>query len=192
MEAIDKNITPIYESEVPFINTALRYGLIGGAFSIVTTLMMHLTGISDGSNGSLIMSSIISMLVVFVLYIGCQIMAIRTHRNSELGGYITFKRAFMVTLVVTLIIGVISALFNYIYLNFIDPDYISRFLGNMQDFLESYDVPEDQIEQTLEETAAGLDPSLLGSLKSTFYVSIFGALIGVIVAAVMKKETPLR
>lgn len=191
MENITKNTGPTPENEVDFLNTAAQYGLIGGAVMVVFSLVTHLAGLSDGSNGNIILGSILSGIAVIAAYAICQVLAVRKHRKEELGGYISFKRAFLVCVIVALGISMISALWNFVYLNFIDPEFINRVLDNTQEFMENMDMPEEVIEEAMEDARAGIDPSLVGSLKSVLGTLIFGSFIGLIVAAATKKEAPL-
>ncbi|MGK0364900.1 MAG: hypothetical protein ACI85O_001960 [Saprospiraceae bacterium] len=192
MDTIENNMgSLIDDSQVPFVQTALRYGLIGGAASVITGLIMHITGISDGSSLGMLASTIISGVIGLGIFIGFQIAAVRKHRDEELGGYISFGRAFLVCLIVAFTISVISIIWNYVYMNFIDPDFMSRVIDNTIEFMEKMELSDDIIEQAIEDVKAGVDNSVMGQLKSLGGSTIFSSIIGLIVAASTKKEAPL-
>ena len=100
--------------------TALRYGGITALILVVLGLVMHLTGMSDPANPSTASQAIsclnyIAIMVVIVL-------AIKAHRDKDLGGYITLGRSIGVGTATALIIGAISAVWIIIFMTAIYPD----------------------------------------------------------------------
>lgn len=186
MTTLDEPINFIDPKNVSPQNTILRYGLVGGLGLVIYALIGILTGISNPSAG--MVSVAINSVIVIVLYLGLLIFAVRHHRDNELGGYIKFGRAFMVSFFVGLIAAILSTIFNYVYLNFIDPDYLNTIAEGSAEMLEKFGMNEEQIEAAIEGTKEGASPKSL--LMNLLGGSAFGAIICLIIAAVMKKDQP--
>lgn len=187
MSIIDNPLTPANPNDVPFMQTALRYGLIGGAISVVVSLVSQLLGWADGSNtGMAILVGIIGVAV----YIIAQVMGVRQHRDVELGGYISFGRAFLVCLVIAMIMAVIGAVFNYVYLNFIDPEAMNRAMEVIREQYEEMGMSDEAIEDALQMIDMTTSPlvQLGGGILGG---AIMGSITGLIIGASMKNEPPL-
>ena len=106
MDPIDEGHLPPNQSDVPYFSTALRYGLIGGAISIAFSLIANLAGLVDYTGAE---SNMLVNIVSFGITVGIVIFAIQAHRDTELGGYITFGRAFTVGFVAVMVAGLMGA-----------------------------------------------------------------------------------
>ena len=167
--------------------TVLRYGLIGGLVFIVWALIGILTGISSPGGGFAMIG--LNMVINLVLYVGLMVVAIRFHRDKELGGYISFGRAFGVAFLTALIAGLLSVVFSFIYMNYIDPEYLNSTVKEMEGMYERLGMNEEQIEAAMEQAAKSLTPSRMLTQGLIGQV-IMSGIVGAIVAAIMKKNRP--
>ena len=146
----------------------------------------NLTGITTGAYGWV--GSIISSLLFFAIPIFLIVLSVKNHRDKESGGYITIGRVILIGLVVTFISMAISHIFNYIYMNFIDPGFLETTLVNVEEMLDGV-VPEEDLEQILIDTKGRFETSSL--IKSFFIiVAVFGLVVSSIVGLIMKKDPP--
>jgi len=181
MATLDDNY--IDPADVSFWPTAIRYGGIAGVILIAFGLLMHLTGMTDysGQGGA---TTWIQNIVTYGVWIGGIVMAVKYHRDQELGGFVSFGRAFGLGLVTALIMGIIGALWTYIFFSFIAPEAIDMI---MEAAMEN--MPEGQAEATEGMMSAMMSPGamtiwmIVGSL-------VGGGIISLIVAAIMKREQP--
>lgn len=187
MTTLDNPSQAVDESAVPFIPTALRYGLIGGLVMVVYSLISNMLGFSIPTG---IGSWLLTMLILFSLTFGICILAIRQHRNKELNGYISFKRAFVTGLVVLVIMMIISTLFSVLYMTVIDPDFAKDATGKMEEFMSKFGMPEDQMQEQLDKAMEGFTP--MGMIKNMLGILVFDALIMLIIAAILKKKPVLE
>jgi hypothetical protein len=190
MEPNDSN-NFIEPSSIKPNSTITRYGLIGGLILVVIGLVGMLTGLSSPANWVM---SLVFTFVVIAIYVITMVLAVKQDRNENLGGYITFGRAFWVAIGTALLMGLIGLIFNVIYLGFIDPDYMMRIADDLRGTYEQFGMNEEQIEEALRRANATGDTSL-GSLLKTqamgyVFGAVMGAIIALIVAASMKKERP--
>ncbi len=193
MTTIDEPNNFVDPSTVPYFQTALRYGLIGGLILVAWGLVAQMVGLADpcaaAEGGS---SAILTGLIGIAVLIGVSalvgVMAIRQH-TGDLGGYISFGRAFVVSLVALIIAGVISGLFNVLYTTVIDPGMTDRVMDCMADIYEEQGLDQDQIDAALGFLKIAYNP-FLQVVTSIFTSAFFAAIIGLVLAAVMKKNPP--
>lgn len=130
------------KNNAPFLQTALKFGLIYGlvkiAFGMISQLMIDPR--EQNVMASLIVTAIslpVAALLVYIL-----IMADKQQRDDFQAGQITMGKAFLIGLVAAVIGGIIASLFSYIYIKFImDPNVISDMMDMKDDIVEQM---EDQ------------------------------------------------
>ncbi len=187
MTTLDNPNQVIDETSVPFLPTALRFGLIGGVIFIIYTLLANLTGLSI-PNG--LGKVFLNLAIVLAVTIGLVIYFVRQHRDNDLGGYISFKRAFLLSFVSLLISSVISGLFSMIYVAYIDPSFLDTVLDATEEMMTNMGAPADAIETQMADMREKM--TVVGMLKQSLMNGIVGGLvISLIVAAIMKKKPAL-
>ncbi len=182
MANFDENTDIIEQADVPFISTAIKYGLIGGGLLTAWTLLAGIFG--------LIASTSLNMVAGLVIYIGIVYAAIKHHRDGQLGGYISMGRAFVVGLVTCLIMGIIGGIANYVYMNFIDPGAVDEIIAATTEMMEGFGLNEEQMEEALKGVEDGFTFGKL-MLNNIISSGVFGAIISGITGAIMKKEAPM-
>ena len=168
------------------VSTALRIGLFGGLIMIVVAMISNLTGFSiPTSLGGIIMALVVSLAVA----VAVGVWAVREHRDKVMGGYIDFGTAFLVGGLALLIASLLNGAFNLIYINLIDPGYVETAVQKTAEMLENMGLNESQIEEQLAEVEKRMTMS--GIIRQTLISSVVvSAIIGLVVAAIMKKSPP--
>ncbi len=185
MAILDENTDFIDQNDVPFMSTAIKYGLIGGGFAAVLTLLSGVLGLYGSTSGG-IMTSVISFgLFIWIVYAG-----IKQHRDEELGGFITMGRAFLVGLVSVVIASLISGIVQFLYFNFIDPSAVEVIIEQTAEMMEGFGLNEEQMEEAMAGVKDGFGFGKL-MLNSILGGGVMGAIISGITGAVMKKEAPM-
>ena len=162
--------------------TALRYGGIISLILIVFGLVLHLTGVNDPANPSTA-SQALGCLNYIIMIAGI-VMAIKFHRDSELGGFLTLGRGMGMGTANGLIIGVISAVWMIIFMSFIAPEMSEAIMDNAMK-----NAQPGQEEMTEKMVGYFTNPYTL-ALFSLIGSVIIGFLTGLIGAAIMKKDRP--
>lgn len=172
-------------STISFTETAIRYGLIGGLITIIYALLGIVTGFTNPSSGIAI--SIIAGIISFVIFIVVIVKGVGQHRDKELGGLISFGRAFLVGLVIALIMALLGKVFNYIYFNYIDPEYLANAVEGIREMYENMGMDESMIDASMEAAEEGLNQqkTLLGGLPM---IAGMSAIVSAIIALIMKKS----
>lgn len=176
------------EKTVSYWPVVQRYGLIGGLVLIAFALVSFLFGLNDPTNANVFLG-LITFAVSAILYIAIGGWAARSHRDQDLGGYISFGRAFRVAFLALLIAMVIGALFQLLYTTLIEPDFFDNLVDNIVAMYEEQGMSEEQIDMALSFTRFFYTPVgfLIAGLGSALF---FSALFGVISAAIFKRTIP--
>jgi hypothetical protein len=166
--------------KAPFWKPALIYGAIMGLVAVFISLVFYFIGMATQN-----WTNWVNMLVGLVLLVYLMLQ----YRKEYLGGYASFGQIFLMVLVSAGIISVlISAIYTYLLFTVIDPDLIDqvkviaeeRIMNNSRIPESMYDDLLDKIDKRT--TAAYMvKMSLIGG-------PIVNAIIGLIVAAFIKKE----
>lgn len=170
------------------MNTSVKYGLTGGLFYIIMQMCVYLIDPTLLFSWSNVILFLILLVIIFVV---CSVYAIRTKRNG-LGGFITFKAAFKEAFITAVVISVLLNVFNYLLYAVIDPtleDQLREFvMSSTAQFMES--VPDEQFEEVMGELENKDFVSIMGTFWGIVQFILYGAIIGAITSAVMKKEDP--
>lgn len=187
MTTLDNPNNIVDESTVPFLPTALRFGLIAGLIFVVYTLIANMLGLSiPTSLGTMILQFVLSISIT----VGVLIYTIKHHRDNELGGYISFGRAFLVGAVALLISVVISNLFNLLYMTVIDPGFVDAAMEGTEEMMRSFGMDDEMVEKAMEEARGKMNPTSMIT-QGLLYGAIFAAVLSAIVAGIMKKKAPV-
>ncbi len=188
MTTLDEPTGYIDPQDVSPRPTAMRYGMLWGLFGILLGLIAYLMGWTEPS-GSFSAGSMINTVLSIALSVTMLVLAIKHHRDNELGGYINFGRGFRTGMLTTLFYAIIATLWAFIFFNFIATDMVENIQATMVEQWEAQGMTDEQIEQAQQFT--GFMSSPLFFTVSAFVASlIWGAIISLIVSAVLKKEPP--
>lgn len=164
-----------------------NYGLYLG---IILTL---LTGVGYAVNLDLFTAVWFGLLFLLVIIV-LGIISVAKAKKS-LGGFISFKDAFtayFITLVVGLLIGSITSILIFVV---IDPEAAvelqEKIINSQVDRLESFNVPAEVIDETVEKMEAKGNMYSVGNILTSLIWQIAGfSVVGLIIAAIMKKRNP--
>lgn len=186
--SLDDNRDYIDEKSVPMWNTALTYGVIGGVAVVIYKYLNYSTLFSTSSLGGMIGAFFMNL----VIFGGLIFLAIKKHRDEELGGFITMGRCLGIGIMTIVIASVLGGIFDYIYTSFIDTEVMTKMTQSMGWFYEMMGLDEDQILDTLEATEdLQQEPSLLMSIGGgAFGGALTGLILSAIIGAIMRKNPP--
>ncbi len=86
--------------------------------------------------------------------------------------------------------SVISSLFSFVFLKFLDPSYMERIIDITRERMEENpNMTEEQVEQAMESTMAFLTPEAV-TLFGIIGTLVVGLIICLIISAIMKKDAP--
>lgn len=161
------------------INNGLLLGLISVALGVVLYVMnMHLerTWITNVLG--------IGITVAVIIY------GLNQFKKAN-GGFMSLGQALKLGVGISLIAGIIGVAFNYVLMNYIEPDMINQIMEIQQDTMleRNPNMTQAQMDTASEMTAKFMTPSMMaafGLLASLF----IGLIISLIAGLIMKRNDP--
>ncbi|CAM4039831.1 DUF4199 domain-containing protein [Gillisia hiemivivida] len=163
----------------------LNYGLLLGIVSVIFGVIMYVTNVY-------LDPGIIYTLIGFLVLITIISLGIKAFK-SENGGFLSLGEAIKVGIGVAVIGGIIAAVWSFVLMNYIEPDYMNQMMEvNREKMVESSpDLTEAQLDAAAEMTSKFTSPimvvafSLVGNL-------FFGLIISLIAGLIMKNKNPME
>jgi hypothetical protein len=168
----------------------MTYGAILGVSLTIVSIIFYLMGFMK--------FNIFMSLVMFIINLGIIVTVViigtKKYRDDLLGGYIDFGEAFLIGLLIVVFSSLLTTLYNIIFNVFIDPDYFERTMEAakewMSNFMYKRGIPEDKIDQALQQMDSKEKPSVVSMIIGGIMASaIGGAILSLITAAIFKKES---
>lgn len=161
--------------------TGVRYGLIFGLVGILLDFILKVTGLSfkfSVTTSVLVLELVVAMVLAHRYF------------KSQNGGFMTYGQGLLIAVVIGAMMGLLSGIFNYLYINFIDTNYAEAMRADMEAWFTSMKMPEEQMEKSL----ADITPEKLGSPsgipKALGFIAFMALLLGLIVSAITKHKRP--
>jgi hypothetical protein len=168
------------QAKAPFWKPALMYGAILGLVSVFISLVFYFIGMATVN-----WTNYVNMLVGLVLLVYFMIQ----YRNVHLGGYASFGQIFVMVLVSAGIIAtIIGAVYQYLLLTVIDPGLVDQIrIVAEEKIMNNSRIPESMYDDILEKMEKRMTVGYMVKM-ALILGPIVNALIGLIVAAFIKKE----
>jgi hypothetical protein len=177
------------EKETPTLfQHALRWGLIVGGISIALTCVAYAVDYAMLANWKF-------GIFVFALLIGLTIYAGINYRN-EAGGFLAYGKAFQHGFMLMAISGLISTAFTALLYTVIDPELPAKLtevaLENAQKMMEGFGMPEDQMDQAMEDARKRTENQFsISGLAMSFGIGlIIYAVLSSITSIFVRKNPP--
>jgi len=121
----------------------------------------------------------------YIPFIIFMLLAQKEYKDIK-GGYLTFGEGFSSGFRYALFAGLLLAVFTYLYLAVLSPGVWQKILETTRTQLEDKNMPAEQIDKAMQITSK-YGP-IFGAFGSAVSYAIFGAVLSLIGAAIMKKE----
>jgi len=159
---------------------ALNWGVIMGIVLIIYNLIMYFLDLS--------LEQWVGW-VSYIFMIGVIVLATINYRDKELGGVITYGQALGFGVMVVLFASVIQAIYTYLFMTFIDPEFVNKILAMTEEKMIEQGIPEDQIEMGLAMQKKFMSPIIMSLITIPASV-FFGLIFSLITSAFLKKNKP--
>ena len=167
------------QKKVTVFQHALVYGLILGLALIVYSILLYMINMTFN-----IGLSLISWVIIIIgITLGT-----KAYRDKVLGGTISYGNALGTGILIVLVAGAVSAIFNYILTTIIDPGLMDKYFQIVEERLAKRGMSDDQIElfsARMRESSSPLKTMIFGIVGFAF----FGTIISLITSAFLKKES---
>ncbi|PWG79269.1 DUF4199 domain-containing protein [Pararcticibacter amylolyticus] len=177
--------TDIKPNKIAF-QSALAYSL----YSILLIYVLYFMGVdmnkADLSTGT----KVITWLLSYLPFLGAIMYAQKYHRDEQLGGSISFGRAFSTGFRVSLISGLIIGVFMVLYYKVLNTNAFDAVMNATEEaMLNNPSMGDSQRETAMSMTRNWFGPmALVGTIIG---MAIVGSILSLIGAAILKKEAPV-
>jgi hypothetical protein len=158
---------------------ALRYGLLTGLVSVIYSLILFIAELSENTAFS-------SLTYVFLI-VG--IVLAHKHFKKENGDYLSYGQGLGLGSLLSMVVGLMSGIFMYIYIKFIDSSLLENIRDKQLAELEKRNMSEEQIEQAMSITDKMMGPEMM--VVFVIVGTLFaGFLLSLIISAITKHTRP--
>ena len=106
--------------------------------------------------------------------------------KDQLGGYIKFGEAFSTGMRYGVFAGLLFGIFMYIYLSFLNPDFLAKTAESQRDAMAAKGLSSDQVDKAIEMTKKY--GAIFAAFGTAIWYAILGIMIGLIGAFIFKRE----
>jgi hypothetical protein len=102
----------------------------------------------------------------------------------------SYGQGLLISLIMMIVWALMSGLFNYVYVHYIDPEFVDKLQQGMVDFMERNRVPASEIAKgtaRFDEMRNDFGKSLLSGLTTGL---LFGTVLGLLVSIFTKRKHP--
>lgn len=171
---MEKASTPATPSAV-----GIRYGILTGLASVIFSFGLNTTGLDQ---------SPVKWLSLVILVVG--IYLAQNYFKQQNTGFMSYGQGLSIGTILSVVTGVLCGIFTYIYVLYIEPEYIARILDKARADMEARGGMTDaQIEQGMMWTAKFMNGPMMFAfaLLGTLF---FGFIISLITSAIIKNPRP--
>ncbi len=166
------------EQQPPMLKSAMNYGAIIGLALIALSLVSFLMGNYENQ---------IMQYISYFVMIGGLYWAIKSFRDKESGGFISYGRALGFGVLTALFFGILTAFFTYVYIKFVDDSLVQFALEQSRLQLEERGMDDEQIESAMQMSKSFASAGFISSMALIGNV-VIGFIISLVVGLIVKKE----
>ena len=169
------------EDKVTVSQIGLKNGIIVGLIFIVYGMILQFLNLDMK----------MMQYLGYVNYIVLIIFVVLAHKGFKEGGdgFMSIGQGLGIGMLMTLVGSVLSSIFTYIYLKFIDDSMITKLLDAQIEELEKRGLDDTAIEQAMAVTSKIMTPEIM-PLLAVVVMAFAGFIISLIVSLFTKKANP--
>ena len=158
----------------------VKFGVIASLSVIIYSMILNITGLNTSQS----LGMISYILIGGIMYVAC-----KNYKEAN-QGYISFGGGFGLSMMIAAISGAISSVFTYVYMVFVDSSILELIKEKQLEEFEKQGLTDAQIEQALDMASTFMTPGFISSMAFVG-ILLIGAIIGLIVAGIVKNSRPL-
>jgi hypothetical protein len=166
-------------TSVSATSVGLRYGLLTGLISVIISFGLFAARMEQSP----------LRFVSFLVLIGGMVMAMRYYKENN-NGFMNFGEGVGIGTLLSAVVGVLSAIFSYLYMNIIDPDVVGRMMEKARTDMEAKgNLSEEQIDQGMAMAGKFMNGPIMMAAVVLGSV-LFGLLLALVISAFIKHSRP--
>ena len=160
-------------------NIMVNNGIILGISSVLFALVMFATGNHLTPHWS-------ASIVNAIIFIGIIIYGIKQFKATN-NNFLSWGQGVKIGVGVAIVGGLIVVVYNYLFTNFIEPDFMNQMMEIQNQAFLDQGLTEDQIEAANALTSTFSSPGIMAAVGIISY-AIGGFIVAAITAAILKKS----
>ncbi|HEX8327834.1 MAG TPA: DUF4199 domain-containing protein [Hymenobacter sp.] len=171
---MESNVTPVTSTSV-----GLRYGLLAGLVSIIFSFGLYAAKMENSP-----LKYVGSVLLVVGI-----VLAMREFKASN-HGFMSFGQGVGIGALVSTVVGVLSAIFAYVYFNIIDPTIVERMMEKARTDMEARGgMSDEQIDAGMAMAGKFMNGPMMMLIVVLSSV-LLGVVLSLIISAFIKHSKP--
>ncbi|WP_197076934.1 DUF4199 domain-containing protein [Hymenobacter terrenus] len=156
-----------------------RYGLLTGLISILVSFGLYATSMDQSP----------LRFVGSLVLVGGIVLAMRYFKESN-QGFMSFGEGVGIGAIISAVVGALSAIFSYVYMNFIDPDVVVRLMDKARADMEAKGgLSDEQIDQSMAMAGKFIDGPFM--MVIVVLLTLFmGVVLALVASAFLKHSKP--
>jgi hypothetical protein len=151
-------------------SSGIRFGLIGALISIAYFLILNVSGIDMTRGFWNWLGYVITGVLIFFAH---------KYYKDNGDGFLAYGQGIGIAFWIGLVSGVISSIFTYLYIKFIDTGFLEMIKQRQIEGMQEQGLSEEQIDKALEIS------SLFMSAEAMFFFMLVGSIIATIIIALI-------
>jgi hypothetical protein len=160
---------------------ALKFGLLTGLGLIIYSMIINLAGLAGNQT-----VSYIGMLVTGAILVAGIIYAMKDFKSQN-AGYMSYGQGLGLGALTAAVSGLISGIFTYIYLSFVDNSAMKQAMEAQREAMEARGMDDEQIDQAMAMAEQFSSPGMLVTF-SVLGMLFMGFILSLVISAIMKKD----
>lgn len=157
---------------------ALLYGGITGGAILLHSVVLYALDASF---------SVYAQIMGYLLPIALLFLVLYLYRNEKMGGIMSYTQSLGMGSLIMVVAGIISAVYMYVFIKYIDPDFVNVMTQMQEEKLLEKGMDEASIEATMEFTSKMKSAGVLAVI-SFLGTAFMGVIFSAIVSIFLKKE----
>jgi hypothetical protein len=168
------------EQQVTTRGVGMQYGVIVGIIMIIYGTLLQVSGLALEYQ---------SLSYINYIFLGVVIYLAHKKFKEDGDGFMSYGQGLGIGFWISLIGGVISMVFSYIYMSFIDSTIMEQAMDKARYDMEEKGMSDAQIDQAMSITEKFMTPEMI-FVMGIVGTLIFGFILSLIVSAITKKTDP--
>ncbi|MFD2786923.1 DUF4199 domain-containing protein [Hymenobacter rubripertinctus] len=161
-------------------SVAIRYGLLIGIVTVIYSLVLMATGLEQ--------KPVLGFVTFGILIVG--IVLAHKYFKQNHGGFMSYGQGLGIATIMGAVIGTLSSVFRYIYVNFVDAEYTQRAIETARAKLEADGMSDEQVEQAMSFTSKMMATGPLSIVFGILASAFFAFLLALVISAFTKNARP--
>lgn len=159
---------------------AMQFGLLTGLAMIVYTLILYLVGVDLHSYWN---------FFSYLLFVGGMYWGMTSIREKQLGGVMTYGKAFGTGFWIAFFAALLLGIFSYFYLKYIDPSALANATAEAEDKIlaSNPDISDEDLQKALDMVKIFTNP-VMSAVSQFISNLIVGTIFSLIIAIFAKRE----